>query len=111
VTKRDDTVLFTYPDAAPEALVETHDLRRMEVPHDPALSFELLVPLEMATAMPKVFLPEQRDRPMPLAVFGLRPALEGPRVYVCAQTLPWEVDPLEWLRWLWTQAGWRIAVA
>ncbi len=111
MTERSEPVLFMHPEAAPDALAKTHELRRVEVSHDPGLSFEVLSPLAMATAMPKGFVPEGRERPMPMALFGLPPTLEGPRLLVCAQTLPWEVDPLEWLRWLWARAGWRVAIA
>ena len=109
--RRDESVLFQHPSVDPEILAQTHELRRIEVTHDPGMSFELATPVAMATAMPKSHVPPGRNRPMPLALFGLRPALEGPRLLVCAQTLTWEVDPLEWLRWLWARAGWRVAVA
>ena len=108
---KDESVLFQHPSIDPEIRARTHELRRIELTHDPGMSFELLTPVAMATAMPKSHVPQVRNRPVPLALFGLRPALEGPRLLVCAQTLTWEVDPLEWLRWLWTRAGWRVAVA
>jgi len=102
-----DEVLFRHPDA--DALAHSHELRCIEIDFDPGASFAVPVPRSMVTARPTRHIPEKQGQPMPLAVFGEPPTLEGPRLQVSSQTLRWEVDPLEWLRWLWTHHGWQIA--
>lgn len=47
---------------------------------------------------------------MPIAAFGYPPRLQGPRLGVSSQTLRWEVDPMEWLRWQAVRQGWRVRV-
>ncbi|MGH1344671.1 MAG: hypothetical protein ACRBN8_24140 [Nannocystales bacterium] len=103
--------LFAHPRPDPARLRETHELQRIEVSHDRALSFGLLKPRAMAVAMPGTFEPEARGVPEPLAAFGLPPSLTGPRLGVSGHTLEWEVDPLEWLRWLAAKSGWGVALA
>ncbi|MCR9165558.1 MAG: hypothetical protein ACE37F_00890 [Nannocystaceae bacterium] len=103
--------LFRHPELDAQQLVRTHELRRVEVAHDPAVSFGLPVPRAMGLAHPQVQQPRRRGQPEVLAVAGLPPDLSGPRLLVSAQTLVYEVDPLEWLRWLFTNAGWTIALA
>jgi len=104
-----DDILFRHPERNTEALAQSHELRCIEVNFDPGASFAVPVPRSMATARPTRHIPEKEGRPLPLAVFGEPPSLEGPRLLVSSQTLQWEVDPLEWIRWLWTNEGWRIA--
>ncbi len=103
--------LFRHPDLDPEHLLRTHELRRVEVFQDRAMSFGLPVPAAMAMAYPQVQQPRKRGQPEVLAVAGLPPYLDSPRLLVSGQTLVYEVDPLEWLRWLFTKAGWTIALA
>ena len=103
--------LFFHPDPDPGELRRTHELQRIEVVHDPDLSFGLFKPLGMTVATPAAFEATARGAPEPLAAFGLRPNLQGPRLGVSGQILEWEVDPLEWLRWLATKSGWRVALA
>lgn len=108
--------LFRHPKPNPEQVAQTHEVRRIEVAHDPALSFGVPVPVSMATALPSTYEPRRHEQPEPLALFG-EPAGQGgrhvgvdsPKLLVSAQTLHWEVDPLEWVRWLWAKNGWRIA--
>ncbi|MGH1348446.1 MAG: hypothetical protein ACRBN8_43240 [Nannocystales bacterium] len=104
-----DDVLFRHPEPSPDALALSHELQCIEIDFDPGASFAVPVPRSMATARPTRHIPERGGRPMPIAVFGEPPSLEGPRLLVSSQTLPWEVDPLEWLRWMWMNEGWRIA--
>lgn len=106
--------LFTHPKPNPEQVAKTHETRRIEVAHDPALSFGVPVPQGMATAVPTTHVPQEHGRPEPLAMFGFTvdpAAPDAPRLLVCAQTLEWEVDPLEWLRWLWAKDGWLVGLA
>ena len=108
--------LFTHPKPGPEQVAKTHEHRRIEVAHDSGLSFGVPVPLGMATAVPTTHVPREHGRPEPLAMFGFASAPRGPRadlprLVVCSQTLEWEVDPLEWLRWLWAKDGWLIGLA
>lgn len=107
--------LFRHPKPNPEDVAQTHEVRRIEVAHDPALSFGVPVPVSMATALPGAYEPRGHEKPEPLALFG-EPAgrnvsVNSPKLLVSAHTLHWEVDPLEWLRWLWAKEGWRIAHA
>ena len=106
-----DALLFRHPKADPESLVLSHELRCIETTFDAGASFAVPVPRTMVTARPTQHVPEREGRPMPLAIFGQPPALEGARLLVSTQTLRWEVDPLEWLRWSWARDGWRIALA
>ncbi|MBV1861567.1 MAG: hypothetical protein KUG77_24325 [Nannocystaceae bacterium] len=103
--------LFSHPEADRARLRRTHELVRVEVTHEPAMSFGLLKPLAMAAAIPSAFEPVARGVPEPLAAFGLPPSLTGPRLGVSGHTLEWEVDPLQWLRWLAAKSGWRVALA
>ena len=115
--KTPDKALFRYPEPDAGRVETTHQVQRIEVGHDPAMSFGLLVPRSMVTAVPSTYVAPEHGRPEPLALFGL-PSVDsgprgprGPRVVVSGQILEWEVDPLEWLRWLWVREGWRIVLA
>jgi len=105
----DESSLFTAPKTN---VAQTHVMRVVEVPRDPTLSYTLPVPHGMwnATAI-RSPAPASVMQPEAIGVFGTDRALEGPRIVVCAQTLPWEVDPLEWLRYAWVCSGWRAVVA
>ena len=106
--------LFTHPKPNPKRVAKTHEIRRIEVAHDSGLSFGLPVLQGMATAVPTTHVPHEHGRPEPLALFGFAAdpgAPQSPRLLVCAQTLEWEVDPLEWLRWLWIKEGWIVGLA
>lgn len=108
---KNEQVLFRYPKPQREALAQSHEVRCIELNFDPGASFAVLVPRTMATARPSRHIPEAPGRGMPLAVFGEPPRLEGPQLRVSLQTLRWEVDPLEWLRWQAAPHGWRVALA
>ena len=108
---KNEQALFRHPEPDPEALARTHEVRCIELNFDPGASFAVPVPRAMATARPSRHVPQGPGRPMPLAVFGESPAFEGPQLRVSSQTLQWEVDPLEWLRWQAAPHGWRVAVA
>jgi hypothetical protein len=103
--------LFSYPEPNPDELRKTHEEQRIEGSHDASLSFTLRKPLAMSVAMPSAFAPTSRGVPEPLAAFGLKPSLQGPRLGVSCHALEWEVDPLEWLRWLCAKSGWKVALA
>lgn len=105
-----ENALFRHPKVAPEDVAKTHEVRRVEVIHDPSASFGLPVLAAMSTAMPTAGVPHRCFQPEPLALFALPPKLEGPRLHVSVQHLEWEVDPLEWLRWLAVNDGWRVAM-
>ena len=111
LVKTPEEVLFQRPKPDAERVARTHEVQRIEVGHDPAMSFGLLVPRSMVTAVPTTYVAPEHGRPEPLALFGLPNVDSGPRVVVSGQVLEWEVDPLEWLRWLWSRDGWRIALA
>ncbi len=102
--------LFRYPKIGPDQAAKSHELRTVEVVHDPDTSFALPVPSVMSTAMPKGGVPHRHCQPEPLALFAIPPRPDGPRLHVSAQSLQWEVDPLEWLRWLAVGEGWRVAM-
>ena len=104
-------VLFQHPEAVPEQLALSHEVRVVEVDFSPDSSFALPVPKSMVIARPTRHVPQAPGRPMLLAVFGEPPALEGPRLGISTETLNWEVDPLEWMRWNAVHAGWRVALA
>ena len=106
----DAKTLFRHPKASVEEVAKTHEVRRVEVAHDPGVSFSLPVLRGMSTAMPREGMPLGRMRPEPLALFARPPDLEGPRLHVSVQRLEWEVDPLEWLRWTMVKDGWRVAL-
>jgi len=105
----DDAVVFSRPQACVDGLAHSHEVRCIELDFDPGASFMVPVPRSMVTARPSRHVPQAPGRPMPLAVFGFPPRLHGPRLSVSTQTLRWEVDPLEWLRWLVVRQGWRVA--
>ena len=108
---KNEQALFRHPEPNPEVLAQSHEVRAIELNYDPSASFVVPVPRTMVTARPTRHIPEAPGRPMPLAVFGEPPKLEGPQLRVSAQTLRWEVDPLEWLRWQGAPHGWRVALA
>ena len=109
--KTPEEVLFQHPKPDAGRVARTHEVQRIEVAHDPAMSFGLLVPRSMVAAVPTTYVAPEHGRPEPLALFGVPNVESGPRVVVSGQILEWEVDPLEWLRWLWVRDGWRIALA
>ena len=108
---KNEQTTFRHPEAEPGALTRTHEVRCVELNFDPGASFAIPVPRTMATARPSQHIPEAPGRPMALAVFGEPPRLQGPQLRVSSETLRWEVDPLEWLRWQAAQHGWRVALA
>ena len=108
---KNEQALFRYPDSNPEALALSHEVRCIETSFDPGATFAVPIPSSMVVARPAQHVPETPGRPMPLAVFGEPPALEGAQLRISSQTLRWEVDPLEWLRWQWAHQGWRVALA
>ena len=105
-----ERALFHHPEPDLDALTHSHEVRCIETTFDPGATFVVPVPRAMVTARPSRHVPEAPGRPMPLAVFGEPPRLEGPRLRVNSQTLRWEVDPLEWLRWEAAHQGWRVAL-
>ncbi|MEM6992193.1 MAG: hypothetical protein AAF721_16905 [Myxococcota bacterium] len=107
----DERRLFTTPE--PDAMCpdETHEVRCVEVSHDRALSYSLPVPRGMFSATSMRTPPLALHQSAPLGVFGLDRALAGPRLVVGVQTLRWDVDPLEWLRYGWITSGWRVVVS
>lgn len=107
----DETTLFQSPEVPPEATASTHERRCIEVSDDPGLSYALPVPRPMYSSTAIQSRPTSIMQPTLIGVFGLDRALKGPRLIASAQTLPWEVDPLEWLRYAWIHSGWRVVVA
>jgi len=105
----DETRLFTTPKTE---VAGTHVMRVVEVPREPGLGYALPVPRRMWSATSiRSPAPASVMQPEAIGIFGLDRMLEGPRLIVCAQTLPWEVDPLEWLKYAWISSGWRVVVA
>ena len=103
--------MFQYPEPG-ASLSATHEMRRIEVAHDPLMSFRLPVHQSWATAMPRGPFVVRPGQPEPLALFAHpKTSLGKVRVVVTAEVLQWEIDPLEWMRWQATKAGWRVAVA
>ena len=107
--KNDSQALFRHPEPNLELLTQSHEVRCIETDFDPGASFMVPVPREMSTARPTRHVPQGKERPMPIAAFGYPPRLEGARLGVSSQTLRWEADPMEWLRWQAVRQGWRVA--
>lgn len=107
---KNEQAMFRHPEPNLEALGQSHEVRCIEMNFDASASFAVPVPRTMVTARPSRHIPEAPGRPMPLAVFGEPPNLDGPQLRVSSQTLRWEVDPMEWLRWQGVHQGWRVAL-
>ena len=106
----DESRLFTTPEE--RDIAKTHGMRVVEVERDPTLSYAIPIPRGMWSATSiRSPAPASVMQPQAIGLFGLDRTLQGPRLVVCSQTLPWEVDPLEWLKYGWISSGWRVVVA
>lgn len=101
--------LFVTPRHPP--LPSQHEIRAIEVKHAPELSYVVPIEPSWVTAMPTRERPPTRGQPISMGLFAEGPSFDGPRVVVSTQTMVWEVDPLEWLRFSWAASGWRVVVA
>lgn len=88
-----------------------HEFRAVEVAHAPELSYVVPVEPEWVCAMPTADAATDPHGPVAMGAFSEDASLRGARLVVTTQMLAWEVDPLEWLRYLWALSGWRIVVA
>lgn len=88
-----------------------HEIRAIETPHAPQLSFVIPIEPDWVTAMPTHQSDSGRGRPVAMALFATDTAMKGARIVVSTQTLPCAVDPLEWIRYMWATSGWKIVVA
>jgi hypothetical protein len=92
-------------------LQDTHVAVRIRPGGDPTLQYELPIPRGWHRATAYRGPARPAGNPDTIGLFCAAPDAQGPRVVVSVTQLRWEVDPIEWVRYGWACAGWRVAVA